>query len=189
MTNVSQAVDIVARVAPELSALGRALVVAVGGLETHWGDTFPKPDGTPSFNWGAVTAGPDWTGDKFQHGDSHWTPAGNVPHVAWFRAYPNADAGARGLAVLFEHQYAKALAAANRGDWYGAAREMYDAGYYSGTKARKGAILDYFNAIRKQLEAQGIPVAAVAVAGGVEIIFWAALGFLAVKKLGKHGRR
>ena len=189
MTSVAQAVEIVRRVAPELSRLGAALVVSVGGLETHWGDAFPKPDNSPSYNWGAVTADPTWTGDKFQHGDSHWTPAGNVKHIAWFRAYPDADSGARGLAVLLERQYSKALAAADRGDWYAAAREMYDAGYYSGTKPRKGAILDYFNAIRKQLEAQGIPVTAVAAAGGLELIFWGALGLFAVKRLRRNVRR
>ena len=183
MTDVHQAVDIVARVAPELSRLGRALVVAIGGLETHWSDYFAQPDGTPSYNWGAVTAGASWTGPTFEHGDSHWTPAGNVKHVANFRVYESSEAGARDLATLLQHQYKKALAAADRGDWYGASRELYDGGYYSGYKPRTGAILDHFDAVRKQLEAQGIPVAAMAAAAGLEMVFWGALAFFAVRKL------
>ena len=188
MTNVSQAVDIVARVAPDLSRLGRALVVAIGGHETHWSDHFPLPSGAPSFNWGAVTAGSGWKGRTFEHADSRWTPAGNVRYVTAFRAYDTTEDGARDLANLLRYQYRKAIAAADRGDWLTAARALYDDGYYSGTKPRKGAITDYYNALRVQLEAQGIPVAAVAAAGILEMLFWAGLGLLAVKKL-NHGRR
>jgi hypothetical protein len=195
MTNVSQAVDIVSRVAPDLSRLGRALVVAIGGHETHWSDAFPQPDGTASYNWGAVTAGSGWKGRTFEHTDSRWTPAGNVRYVTAFRAYDSTEDGARDLANLLRYQYRKAIAAADRGDWLSAAQALYDGddatpggGYYSGTKPRKGAITDYYNALRVQLEAQGIPVAAVAAAGILEMLFWAGLGLLAVKKL-NHGRR
>lgn len=195
MTDVSEAIDIVNRVAPELSRFGRALVVAIGGHETHWGDSFLQPGGAPSFNWGAVIAGPTWTGPTFTHNDSRYTPAGNVQYETAFRVYPSSDAGARDLAVLLKSQYKHALAAADRGDWLGAARALYDGddnkpggGYFSGTKPRAGAILDYFNALRKQLQAQGIPVAAIGAAAGLELLFWAGLAFLAIRKL-KHGRR
>lgn len=196
MTDVSEAVDIVARVAPELSRLGRALVVAIGGHETHWSDSFTQPDGTPSYNWGAVTAGPSWTGPTFEHSDSRYTSAGNVQYVTKFRVYPSSDAGARDLAVLLKSQYKAALAAADRGDWFAAARALYDGddkkpggGYYTGNKPRNGATLDYFNALRKQLEAQGIPVAAIGAAAGLEMLFWGALAFAAVRKLKRNVRR
>ena len=196
MTDVSQAIDIVNKVAPDLSRFGRALVVAIGGHETHWSDSFLQPSGAPSFNWGAVTAGPSWTGATFEHSDSRWTGAGNVSYITKFRVYPSSADGARDLANLLKFQYRKALAAADRGDWFGAARALYDGddskpggGYYTGTKARSGAILDYFNALRKQLEAQGIPVAAIAGAAGLELLFWAGLGFLAIRRVTRHGRR
>lgn len=196
MTNVSQAVDIVQRAAPDLSRFGVALVVAIGGHETHWSDAFRQPDGSPSYNWGAVIAGPNWSGATFEHGDSRWTAAGNVKYVTRFRVYTSTEAGAKDLANLLRSQYKRALAAADRGDWLGAARALYDGddgkpggGYYSGTKPRNGAILDYFDALRVQLEAQGIPVAAVAAAGVLELLFWGGLGLLAVKRLGRNGRR
>jgi hypothetical protein len=196
MTDVSQAVDIVSHAAPDLSRLGRALVVAIGGHETHWSDAFPQPSGAPSYNWGAVTAGNGWTGPTFDHADSRWTPAGNVAYVTKFRVYDSTESGAADLARILKGQYKHALAAADRGDWLGVARALYDGddnkpggGYYSGTKPRNGAILDYFNALRKQLEAQGIPIAAVGAAAGAELLFWGAVALLAVRRLKRHGRR
>lgn len=195
MTDVAQASQIVARVAPDLSKFGRALVVSIGGLETHWGDYFAQPSGAPSHNWGAVTAGTDWTGATFEHSDSRWTPAGNVQYVTRFRVYPSTDAGAADLVSVLRGQYKKALAAADRGDWLAAARFLYDGddgkaggGYYSGTKPRSGAILDEFNAIRKQLEAQGISVSTIGAAAGLDLVFWGALAWFAARKL-RHGRR
>ena len=89
----------------------------------------------------------------------------------------------------------KALAAADRGDWLAAARYLYDGddgkaggGYYSGTKPRSGAILDEFNALRKQLEAQGISVSTIGAAAGLDLVFWGALAWFAARKL-RHGRR
>jgi hypothetical protein len=189
MTNVSQAVAIVRSVAPDLSRFGAALVVGIGGLETHWSDNFPQPSGAPSFNWGAVTAGANWSGPTFEHADSKYTPTGNVRYITEFRVYPTTEAGALDLANLLRYQYRSAIAAADRGDWFGASTALYDGGYYSGTKPRKGAILDHFNALRKQLEAQGIPVSAIAAAGVLEILFWGSVGLFAVKRLRRNVRR
>lgn len=185
MTSVAEAISIAKQAAPNLGASGIALLVAIGGLESHWGDGFPGTN-----NWGAITKGSNWTGATFEHADSRWTPSGVENYVTEFRAYPTPIAGAADLASLLSGRYAKALQAASVGDWLGASTALYDAGYYAGTKPRKQAIAEHYKRVREFLVEQGINPAVMASAIGVELLFWGALGFLLLRRKmkGSHGR-
>ena len=185
MTSVTEAISIARQAAPDMGASGIALLVAIGGLESHWGDWWP---GTK--NWGAIIAGSGWNGETFEHEDSRWTPSGVEHYVTDFRKYPSPLAGAADLAALLRSRYSKALDAAARGDWRGASAGLYDAGYFSGTKPRKQAINDHYKRLRDFLLEQGITPAMVGAAVGLEWLFWGALGlFLLRRKLkGSHGR-
>jgi flagellum-specific peptidoglycan hydrolase FlgJ len=179
MPNVQQAAATVKRVAPDLSASGVALVVAIAGLEAGSGG--PGTGFEPYHNWGAITAGSSWTGATFAHGDSKWTPEGIVHYVTNFRAYPDDDSAALGLVQLLRSQYKDALAAANDGNWLGASRALYDHRYYTGVKPRLAAIADHYKALSKWLVAQGIHPALVGAAIGLEAIFWIALGVFGLR--------
>jgi hypothetical protein len=185
MTDVTEAISIAKQAAPSMGASGIALLVAIGGLESHWGDWWPGTN-----NWGAVTAGSGWTGATFEHADSRYTPDGVVSYVTNFRSYPTAVAGAADLASLLRSQYSKALAAASDGNWLGASAALYDAGYYKGTKPRSGAIADHYKRLREFLVEQGITPALIGAAMGLEWLFWGAIGFLVVRRRmkGKYGR-
>lgn len=177
MTDVSDAISIAKTAAPSLGAGGRALLVAIGGLESHWGDWWPGTN-----NWGAVTAGSGWTGATFQHEDSMWTPNGVVHYTTNFRAYPTTLDGAKDLANVLKSQWPKALAAADSGNWLGASTALYDGGYYTGTKPRKQAIAEHYARLRDFLIEQGINPAVIGGAIALEWLFWAGLAFFIVKR-------
>jgi hypothetical protein len=169
-----------------MGAADVALLVAIGGLESHWGDGWPGTN-----NWGAITAGANWTGSTFEHADSKWTPSGVVQYVTNFRAYPTPIDGAKDLGALLVSRYSKALDAAGRGDWLGASASLYDAGYYTGTKPRQQAIAEHYSRLRDFLLAQGINPAMLVAAAGLEWLFWGALGLYLVRRKLKgtsHGR-
>lgn len=175
--NVASAIETVHRVAPDLPGGSVALVVSIAGVESQLGQGF-----LPHHNWGAETAGEGWTGATFEHGDSRWTPSGVVSYVTNFRDYPDDDAAALGLVQLLRAQYGKALAAANRGDWKGAATELYKAGYYKGVKPPAGAIADEYKALSGWLKKQGInPAAVVAGAAVLETGFWILVGWFGLR--------
>lgn len=182
MTSAAQAFAIAKRAAPALGVRGWALVAAIGGLETHWGDYFLQPDGTPSNNWGAVTKGSGWTGPTFEHQDSRWTGTDNETYTTEFRVYPTPDAGAADLASLLRGRYKTALAAAERGDWHTASSELYRLGYYSGKGPAAKAIADHYAALVKQLRALGIPTGLIIAATGLELAFWTGLALLILFK-------
>jgi hypothetical protein len=185
MTDVTEAISIAKSAAPTLGVSGRALLVAIGGLESHWGDAWQGTN-----NWGAITAGSGWTGATFEHADSRWTPSGVVRYVTNFRSYPTAIDGAKDLAQLLAHQYSKALSAASDGNWLGASAALYDAGYYTGTRPRAGAIADHYKRLREFLIEQGITPAMLGAAMGLEWLFWAGLGYFVLRRKlkGTHGR-
>lgn len=173
MTNVAQAIDIAKRALPNASFGLRALVVAIGGLESNWGDGFPGTN-----NWGAITAGSGWTGNTFEHEDSKWTPSGVEHYVTQFRAYQSPEDGATDLAHLLQSQYAKAVAAAESGNWPAVSRLLYKSGYYKGTKPPEQAIADHYKRLREFLLEQGISPQVLAAAVGLEWLFWAGLAAL-----------
>lgn len=183
MTNVKDAVAIAGRITPSLSARARALVVAIGGLETHWGDKFHQPNGKPSNNWGAVTKGSGWTGPTFTHSDTRWNEKTqqNEHYDTEFRVYATPLAGAIDLANLLRHQYKPALAAVERGDWHAASAELYKHGYYSGKGPAAQAIADHYAALKRELLAMGISPGVVAVAIGAEWLLWAAVAWFIVR--------
>ena len=166
MPSLSDAESIVTRVAPDLPRFGVAFVVAIAMLEG---------DFSPHHNWGAITAGGNWTGATFEHADSRWTPTGVVHYVTQFRDYPDDDSAALGLVQLLRSRYGSALNAAVNGHWFDASKELYDKGYYTGVKPRAAAIADHYRAISKWLIAQGIHPAIIGAAFGLEALFWVGL--------------
>lgn len=168
MTSVNEAIDIAKRALPNASFGLRALVVAIGGLESHWGDDFHG-----SNNWGAITAGSGWSGQTFEHEDSRWTPSGVEHYVTNFRAYQSPEDGARDLGHLLQSQYAKAVAAAESGNWTSVSRLLYQGGYYKGTVPPAQAIAAHYKRLREFLLDQGISAPMLAAAAGIEWLFWA----------------
>jgi hypothetical protein len=185
VTSAKDAVAIASRVVPKLSVRARALVVAIGGLETHWGDAFRQPDGTASNNWGAITKGSGWTGQTFEHVDTRWNGTDNESYTTEFRVYPSPLAGAQDLANLLRSHYRSAVAAAERGDWHAVSAELYKGGYYSGKAPAPQAIADHYSAIKKQLAAIGITPGVVVAAAGLEWLLWIGVGWLLLR----HKRR
>jgi hypothetical protein len=182
VTTLADAIGIVRAVAPDATAREVALVVAIGGHESHWGDGFVLPDGTETHNWGAITKGSSWTGPTFVHGDSKWTPTGVQQYSTEFRSYGTAEAGAADLYALLTHQYPRVMAAARAGSWQDVARLMYEGGYYSGVTPPQQAIRAYYDALRGFLVQQGIPAGAFIVGLGLtEMALWAILGWLIIR--------
>lgn len=171
MTNVLQAIETAKRALPDASFGLRALVVAIGGLESNWGDGFPGTN-----NWGAITKGSGWTGPTFEHEDSRWTPTGVEHYTTEFRAYSTPDEGAADLGHLLRSQYSKAVAAAESGSWPAVSRLLYEGGYYKGIKPKAQAIADHYSRLRDFLVDQGISAPMLAAAAGIEWLFWGALG-------------
>lgn len=118
-------------ISPGLSLLTRAVSV----IETHYGDGW-REAGTGSHNWGAVTAGPRWEGDTFEHRDSRWDPKKKtvIWYTAKFRSYPSAAAGARDLAQVLRRNHPAAVRLAEEGRWHEVSKAMGPRGsrYYMG---------------------------------------------------------
>lgn len=101
----------------------RMVAKSESGYGSGW-----RPPGTGSNNWGAITAGPNWTGPTFEYFDRR---ADGTPYVAKFRVYPTAYEGAKDLArVLLKSNVRAALA---QGDFYGAVRAQIDENKYTGS--------------------------------------------------------
>ena len=177
MTNVQQAIEIAKRALPNSSFGLRALVVAIGGLESGWGDGWPGTN-----NWGAITKGSGWTGATFEHADSRWTPSGVEHYTTEFRAYPTPEDGAFDLGRLLQSQYSKAVAAAESGSWPAVSRYLYEGGYYKGVKPKKEAIADHYKRLRDFLLEQGISAPMLAAAAGLEWLLWGAVAFFFLKR-------
>jgi flagellum-specific peptidoglycan hydrolase FlgJ len=177
MTSVTEAISIAKQAAPTLGPASIALLVAIGGLESHWGDWWPGTN-----NWGAIVADSSWKGPTFEHSDSKYTPEGNVSYVTKFRAYSTPTEGAADLGRLLAARYHEALAQAGKGNWLGASQALYDAGYYTGTQPRKAAIVTHYRNLSKYLLQQGISPATIGAAVGLEWLFWGVVGAYLVKR-------
>jgi hypothetical protein len=193
MTTVADAIAIAKRALPNASFGLRALVVAIGGLESHWGDgwsvTNQWSEGiSGTNNWGAITAGPSWTGATFEHVDHRIGKNGAVEqYTTTFRKYPTPEAGAADLGQLLQHQYAKAVAAAESGNWPAVSKVLYDGGYYSTTIADpKKAVAVHYGQLRKFLLEQGISAPLLAAAAGIEWLFWAGIAAIIVARKAKR---
>lgn len=123
-TLVTMGLAVVRRVAPQWSANAALLAIANGWFESYLGGTgsFLLPDGTPSWNWGAVMAR---KGMKFfNHGDHK---ADGTPFTGGFAVFPSM---ADGFAFYKKILPAQSVAAMQTGDAFGMARAMFVAGYY-----------------------------------------------------------
>lgn len=99
-----------------------------------------RGDAAGSNNMGAITAGPGWTGDTFEHKDSRPTTEGtNVWYWTKFRAYPTPLEGWQDLVRVLYIQRPKVRAAAATGDPRAVAGAMYDSGYYQGQGTTRSA--------------------------------------------------
>lgn len=105
---------------------------AVGMLETSCGMGW-KGGGVGSFNMGAITGGPAWTGATFEYKDSY-PDSNGVDHwyVTKFRKYTSAVEGWEDLANIMYEDRPTVLKAATAGDAYGVSAALFATKYYAG---------------------------------------------------------
>ena len=97
---------------------------AVARFETFYGRGW-KGAGEGSHNWGAVQAGPGWSGPFFVQTDTH---ENGEKYQARFRVYPNDTEGARDAArILLKPNVREAL---RRGDGLAAVEAQRANGYF-----------------------------------------------------------
>ncbi len=118
------------------------IVAAIGLMENQYGVTpsWRLPDGTPTYNWGALRA---QAGDeRFYHGDHD--AEGNAGQYA-FAVFPSMSAGLARFLSIFGTE---ALAAAAGGDATRVAAVMYRRGYFTGIAGtNEERILAYAKAV------------------------------------------
>jgi len=125
---------------------------AVGMLETSCGTGW-KGVGAGSFNMGAITAGPHWSGMTFEYKDSY-PDAQGIDHwyVTKFRKYADAPAGWEDLANIMYEDRPSVLKAASAGDGYGVSSALYETKYYAGRgKSAKERISGHYAALTRNL--------------------------------------
>jgi peptidoglycan hydrolase-like protein with peptidoglycan-binding domain len=141
------------------------LAQAVGFLETSYGSGWSNkiPGAATSNNWGAVTAGGEWTGPTFEHRDSRPDDHGNnIWYSTKFRSYASPQDGATDLIKIVYVQRPSVFAAGLSGDSLAFSTALYRTHYYLGFGAtdeqriahHHGAVL---HAIGLQCQALGEP--------------------------------
>ncbi len=124
------------------------LVQAVGVLEANygagWSDAvwdYVDAHGGGFPTWGAITAGPGWTGKTFEHRDSRPKADGtNEWYVTKFRVHDTAADAAKDLVRVvclaeprgYLPRHKLVMPAAKRGDALAFSAALYDTGYYRG---------------------------------------------------------
>ena len=128
--NGSQAAALIEQAIPNATPHEKALVYAIGKLESSWGRGW-SGSGVGSHNWGAITG--TYRGHAFQYQDSRPNPQGGaaIVYTTNFRKYPSDLEGIVDLYNLLKSRYSRAVDAANAGDWWGVSEPLY--GYYLGT--------------------------------------------------------
>lgn len=106
---IQKASAALARVAPDLMPAQHLLILAHALAESQFGDAFATPDGSSSFNWGAIYA----KGDRGTLPRGDYDPAGRAIRVgaAW---NSSDDVGAMQLVQLLRNAYPEAFAAAGK---------------------------------------------------------------------------
>lgn len=145
MTTDLEARQIVERAMPELAPGVSLLVRVLSRLESHYGDYL-------SGNWGAIHAGPSWSGPTFPHVDKGYDPKTGEPttYTTDFRAYATPDDAARDVYRVLLQSYPRAIDAAKDGRWNHVSEALY--GYYTGTTAKSQAIATHRKALLRNLE-------------------------------------
>jgi hypothetical protein len=112
----------------------KQIFASIGYFESRYGlaDNFLMPDGSPSFNWGALVGkGPAGSVITNDH-----DKAGNLVKGVPFMAFFDAPSGLRKFLEVLIHpgtgQELPAIAEANAGDARALATRMYKNGYYGG---------------------------------------------------------
>jgi hypothetical protein len=119
------AYDVVRRLEPTWTDNAIVLAISDGWFESYLGGTgsFLLPNGTPSWNWGAVMARKGMA--FFNHADHK--PDGK-PFTGGFAVFPSMEEGFKFWRKIMP---AQSIAAMQTGDAYEMARAMFVAGYYS----------------------------------------------------------
>lgn len=124
---------VIQKVWPDANPAQRQMALAIGWAESRFGVTpdWQFPDGTPSYNWGAVTS----VGGQKSLPHADHDAAGN-PITQGFAAYGSAEGGFS----AFLNVWGKlAGSAAATGDAVLVAAIMYDRHYYTGTSGDRTA--------------------------------------------------
>lgn len=123
------AYDVIRRVEPTWTNNAIVLAISDGWFESYLGGTgsFLLPDGTPSWNWGAVMAR---KGMKFFNHADH--KADGTPFTGGYAVFPSMEDGFKFWRKIMP---AQSIAAMQKGDAYEMARAMFVAGYYSNVDA------------------------------------------------------
>ena len=154
MTTHLEAADIVKRALPALSLREQMLVRAIGLIESHYGDGWPKgkEHGEGSNNWGAVTAGKSWgNGPTFEAKDHYVDAQGQVVnYTTKFRVYPTPEDGAIDVAHIALKDNVKI--AVGLGDVLGISRALKDSNYYGGNQIQGQAREDLIHAHSDKLK-------------------------------------
>lgn len=134
------------------------LLRAISYFETRYGTGWKVPN---THNWGAITAGPSWTGERFTYSDPKYGEEINSPEsMQWFRKYPDDEAGVRDLLRLLENQHSESLQLAKAGKWEDISTALYRSGYYGGRSATPEANIQahmgaFLRTINEIVEATG----------------------------------
>lgn len=141
-------------------------VQAVAWLETSFGRGW-KPPGNGSFNFGAMQATKNWTGETFMYTDTHPNADGtSTPYSVAFRKYPTAIAGAEDLVRIVYQANGRdktVLPAASSGNTLAFSSAMHASKYFEGMGATIGERIAHHhdavvNAIRKMAAALNEPL-------------------------------
>lgn len=144
---IREANAVVLRNAPQLNAAQRQIALAIGNLENEYGTGkgWLKEDGTPSYNWGALTG--SGTDGSIYHLDNR---ADGTQVKYSFKSFNSMDEGFQSFfktwsrndvsadKTYIDHEI-NALIPASRGDAYNVARTMFVHRYYEGTPTGAGA--------------------------------------------------
>lgn len=131
MTTAAEARAIAVRAIPDATANERWLILAVGALETHWGDWWTGAM-RGSNNWGAVIGRGNAGSD--QHQDSN----AEGSYITAFARYLTPEDSARAMLALIRRRWPAAIEAANEERWGDVSAALYgprETGprYYTGT--------------------------------------------------------
>ena len=131
MTTAAQARAIVERAIPEATKGAKWVILAVGWLESHWGDAWTG-DMRGSNNWGAVIG--TGTAGGALHADSD----PNRRYVTTFARYATPEDAVRAMHALIARRWPAAFRAAEAGRWEDVSPALYGPmphgpRYYTGT--------------------------------------------------------
>lgn len=121
---------ILRRLVPQMTKLGRAIVIAHAAFETGWGQSTVARKGNNLFN---ITRAPSDPAPIIMGNDTEYDAQGNVkPITQRFAAYPNREASiAHYLTFITNKRYTTARVELERGDLAAFITTLYKGGYFT----------------------------------------------------------